>query len=113
MHSAHLRIVNERGLHARAAAKFVALAGSFDAEVRVTHHDTTVPGVSTSTRTHLRPVSSTITPIFTPIWFSGSFFLPVILSHSATYCKLPNCSKLSPTSPICTRADRSLLRVKC
>jgi len=46
MSSAHLRIVNERGLHARAAAKFVALAGSFDAEVRVTHHDITVPGVS-------------------------------------------------------------------
>ncbi len=46
MPSAHLRIVNERGLHARAAAKFVALAGSFDAEVSVTHHDTKVPGVS-------------------------------------------------------------------
>ena len=46
MPSALLRIVNERGLHARAAAKFVALAGSFDAEVRVTHHDTTVPGIS-------------------------------------------------------------------
>ncbi len=46
MPSALLRIVNERGLHARAAAKFVALAGSFDADVRVTHHDTTAPGVS-------------------------------------------------------------------
>ena len=46
MPSANLRIVNKRGLHARAAAKFVTLAGSFDAEVRVTHHDTTVPGVS-------------------------------------------------------------------
>lgn len=46
MPSAHLRIVNERGLHARAAAKFVGLAGRFDAEVLVTHHDTTVPGVS-------------------------------------------------------------------
>ena len=28
-------ICNERGLHARASAKFVKLAGSFDAEVRV------------------------------------------------------------------------------
>ena len=46
MPSALLRIVNERGLHARAAAKFVALAGRFDAEVQVTHHDMTVPGVS-------------------------------------------------------------------
>ena len=42
MPSALLRIVNERGLHARAAAKFVALAGRFDAEVQVTHHDMTV-----------------------------------------------------------------------
>ena len=39
-------VLDERDLHARAAAKFVALAGSFDAEVRVTHHDTAVPGVS-------------------------------------------------------------------
>ena len=46
MPSAHLRIVNDRGLHARAAAKFVGLAGRFDAEVRVIHHDTAVPGVS-------------------------------------------------------------------
>ena len=46
MPSALLQIVNERGLHARAAAKFVARAGNFDAEVRVTHHDMTVPGVS-------------------------------------------------------------------
>ncbi len=46
MPSALLRIVNERGLHARAAAKFVALAAGFDAEVRVTHHDMTAPGVS-------------------------------------------------------------------
>jgi phosphocarrier protein HPr len=28
-------IVNERGLHARASAKFVKLAGSFDAEIQV------------------------------------------------------------------------------
>ena len=46
MPSSCLPIVNERGLHARAAAKFVALAGRFDAETSVTHHDTTVPGVS-------------------------------------------------------------------
>ncbi len=46
MPSACLPIVNERGLHARAAAKFVALAGRFEAEISVTHHDMTVPGVS-------------------------------------------------------------------
>ncbi len=28
-------IVNERGLHARASARFVKLAGSFDAEIQV------------------------------------------------------------------------------
>ena len=30
-----VEITNERGLHARASAKFVKLAGGFDAEVRV------------------------------------------------------------------------------
>ncbi|HYE46716.1 MAG TPA: HPr family phosphocarrier protein [Caulobacter sp.] len=30
-----VEIVNERGLHARASAKFVKLAASFDAEIRV------------------------------------------------------------------------------
>ncbi len=41
-----LRIVNERGLHARAAARFVALAERFEAEIEVAHHDMTVPGRS-------------------------------------------------------------------
>ena len=31
----NVEITNERGLHARASAKFVKLAGGFDAEVRV------------------------------------------------------------------------------
>ena len=35
-------IVNKRGLHARASAKFVKLAGSFDAEVRVSKDGQTV-----------------------------------------------------------------------
>ncbi len=39
-------IVNERGLHARAAAKFVKLAGAFEAEVTVVKNDTEVPGSS-------------------------------------------------------------------
>ena len=37
-------IVNERGLHARAAARFVKLAGSFDAEVTVVLNGTEVSG---------------------------------------------------------------------
>ena len=37
-----VEIVNERGLHARASAKFVKLAGSFDAEVTVTRDGQTV-----------------------------------------------------------------------
>jgi phosphocarrier protein HPr len=39
-------IVNERGLHARAAAKFVKCAESFDANVIVTKDDNQVSGSS-------------------------------------------------------------------
>ncbi|MEX2009350.1 MAG: HPr family phosphocarrier protein [Dongiaceae bacterium] len=39
-------ICNERGLHARAAAKFVKLADAFDAEIVVRKGDTTVSGRS-------------------------------------------------------------------
>ncbi len=35
-------IVNKRGLHARASAKFVKMASTFDAEVRVTKDGQTV-----------------------------------------------------------------------
>lgn len=41
-----LTIVNQRGLHARAAAKFVKLAENFEAEISVTKGDTTVSGRS-------------------------------------------------------------------
>jgi phosphocarrier protein len=37
-----VEIVNERGLHARASAKFVKLAAGFNAEVRVSRDDNTV-----------------------------------------------------------------------
>jgi phosphocarrier protein HPr len=37
-----VEIVNERGLHARASAKFVKLSGEFDAEVTVTRDGQTV-----------------------------------------------------------------------
>jgi phosphocarrier protein len=37
-----VEIVNERGLHARASAKFVKLAAAFDAEVTVSREGTTV-----------------------------------------------------------------------
>lgn len=39
-------IRNRRGLHARAAAKFVKLAGDFEAQVEVERSDTVVSGVS-------------------------------------------------------------------
>ena len=39
-------ICNERGLHARAAAKFVKLAGSFEADIIVVKDGTEVPGGS-------------------------------------------------------------------
>lgn len=39
-------IANRRGLHARAAAKFVKLAAGFDAEITVSKRGTTVSGRS-------------------------------------------------------------------
>jgi len=39
-------IANRRGLHARAAAKFVKLAAGFDAEIMVTKRGQTVSGLS-------------------------------------------------------------------
>ena len=41
-----LTIQNQKGLHARAAAKFVKLAESFDAQVTVIKNDTRVSGCS-------------------------------------------------------------------
>ena len=37
-----VEIVNKRGLHARASAKFVKMAATYDAEVRVSKDGTTV-----------------------------------------------------------------------
>jgi phosphocarrier protein len=37
-----VEICNERGLHARASAKFVKMSGGFDAEVKVTRDGQTV-----------------------------------------------------------------------
>ena len=39
-------IVNLRGLHARAAAKFVKTAGQFEAQITVAKQDTEVSGLS-------------------------------------------------------------------
>jgi len=41
-----VEIVNERGLHARASAKFVRTAGQFDAMVRVSFKGQEVSGLS-------------------------------------------------------------------
>lgn len=41
-----MRIINQRGLHARASAKFVQVAGSFDACVHVEKDGTKVGGTS-------------------------------------------------------------------
>lgn len=41
-----LEIVNSRGLHARASAKFVSLAEKFNADIRVSREGQTVPGTS-------------------------------------------------------------------
>jgi phosphocarrier protein len=39
-------ISNRKGLHARAAAKFVKVAGGFDADITVVKRDQSVPGSS-------------------------------------------------------------------
>ncbi len=41
-----VEVVNERGLHARASAKFVKTAAAFDADVRVTRDGTIVDAQS-------------------------------------------------------------------
>ena len=43
---AEAEIINERGLHARASAKFVKLAGTFVAAISVTRDDQTVDALS-------------------------------------------------------------------
>lgn len=46
MHQRTLTIRNQRGLHARAASKFVKLAGQFDADITVTKDGQDVSGRS-------------------------------------------------------------------
>ena len=41
-----MAIVNQRGLHARASAKFVKCAEGFDADIRVSRDGQTVPATS-------------------------------------------------------------------
>ena len=41
-----VQITNQRGLHARASAKFVKLAESFDADIRVSREGESVPANS-------------------------------------------------------------------
>jgi phosphocarrier protein len=43
---AAVEIINERGLHARASAKFVKLAGTFASEIKVTREEQTVDALS-------------------------------------------------------------------
>ena len=44
--SRQMEITNQRGLHARASAKFVKCVEEFDATVTVSHDGQTVPGTS-------------------------------------------------------------------
>jgi phosphocarrier protein len=44
--SREIEILNTRGLHARASAKFVKCAEGFDADIKVTRDGQTVPGTS-------------------------------------------------------------------
>ncbi|HEX4741141.1 MAG TPA: HPr family phosphocarrier protein [Caulobacteraceae bacterium] len=41
-----VEVVNERGLHARASAKFVKLAAGFKSDIQVTRDDQTVDALS-------------------------------------------------------------------
>jgi phosphocarrier protein HPr len=44
--SREIEIINARGLHARASAKFVKCAEAFDADIAVSRDGQTVPGTS-------------------------------------------------------------------
>ena len=46
MTSRHLTVVNELGLHARAAARFVSVASRFRSQIRVTRGQRTMDGKS-------------------------------------------------------------------
>jgi phosphocarrier protein HPr len=46
MIKAHIEIINEKGLHARASAKFVKCAAGFDAQTHVTKDETRVDALS-------------------------------------------------------------------
>ena len=46
MPKAYLKIGNQQGLHARAAAKFVKIASNYDIEVTVSKDGQTVSGIS-------------------------------------------------------------------
>ena len=46
MPKAYLKIDNQRGLHAHAAAKFVKIASNYDIEVTVSKDGQTVSGIS-------------------------------------------------------------------
>ncbi|MBM3601393.1 MAG: HPr family phosphocarrier protein [Alphaproteobacteria bacterium] len=46
MASRHVTITNRKGLHARAAARFVKLAGTFAADISVAKRDAVVSGLS-------------------------------------------------------------------
>ena len=46
MPEAYLKIDNQQGLHARAAAKFVKIASNYDIEVTVSKDGQTVSGIS-------------------------------------------------------------------
>ena len=45
-HTQTVIVTNQRGLHARAAAKFVAVAEKFQSKITVQHKDTSVCGKS-------------------------------------------------------------------
>ena len=46
MPKAYLKIDNQQGLHARAAAKFVKIASNYDIEVTISKDGQTVSGIS-------------------------------------------------------------------
>ncbi len=46
MHSARVALVNQLGLHARAAARFVGIAGTYDSDIQVRFDGQTVNGKS-------------------------------------------------------------------
>ena len=73
-HSRELLIINKRGLHARASAKFVQTVEAYDAAITVSRDGTTVGGNSIMGLMRIPPCSAArLSAIASKLVFSANF----------------------------------------